>query len=88
MNSIVRLKHLSARPFFLLGHFFQNAVWAVYISKLLFDAVISLCPLQPLFHLPKSYVGLTSADEEAGASKPIISFLSFYLRGKEKRFCY
>jgi len=29
-----------------------------------------------------------SADEEAGARKPRISFLSFYLRGKEKRFCY
>ena len=26
--------------------------------------------------------------EEAGAIKPKISFLSFYLRGKEKRFCY
>lgn len=25
-----------------------------------------------------------SADEEAGARKPRISFLSFYLRGKEK----
>nr|GEX99262.1 NADH dehydrogenase [ubiquinone] iron-sulfur protein 2 [Tanacetum cinerariifolium]GEZ32378.1 NADH dehydrogenase [ubiquinone] iron-sulfur protein 2 [Tanacetum cinerariifolium] len=34
----------------------------------------------------KSKVGLISADEEAGARKPRISFLSFYLRGKEKRF--
>lgn len=32
-----------------------------------------------LFHLPKSKVGLTSADEEAGAIKPRISFFSFQI---------
>lgn len=91
IHSIVGLKHKSARPFFQLGHFFRNAVRdnRVYIEiYYIFDAVISKCPLQPLFRLPKSKVGLTSEDEEAGARKQKRSFLSFYLRGKEKRFCY
>lgn len=48
---------------------------------------------QSNLYLPKSKVGLTSADEEAGAIKPRISFFSKYfikikLRGKEKRFRY
>lgn len=51
INSIVGLKHESARPFFQVGHFFRNAVRdnrdRVYIYKYIFDAVISKCPLQP-----------------------------------------
>lgn len=90
MNSIVGLKDKSARPFFLKQATFSGTqseitVTVYILYKSIFDAV---CPLQALFHLPKSKVGLMSADEEAGARKPRISFLSFYLRGKEKRFCY
>ena len=102
-KSIVGLKHESAylraesaRPFFQVEATFSGTQSGITVTVYLyiifliyiFDAVISKCPLQPLFHLPKSKVGLMSGDEEAGARKPIISFLSFYLRGKEKRFRY
>jgi len=60
------LKDESARPFFQVGHFFLHAARdkrdRVYISIYIFSSLISQCPLQPLFQLQKSSVGLTSAD--------------------------
>ena len=44
--------------------------------------------LQSLLNLPKqSWLDVIRC-EEAGAIKPKIFFLSFYLRGKEKHLCY